>query len=118
MVEKDVEKDITQRRRIMLKYEESIGFLLADISQEAVDFWCNVQGIATMKKDSFVSNFTDYSREGLASILTSIANSIDHKGEMLKAADTRPENECTKPSTFEVQQNDHNAIIHVFDKPK
>ena len=101
----------------MLRYEESVHFLLADISQEAVDFWTGVQGISTIDRESFRQQFTDYSREGLASLLTAISNTIDHKGEMLKAADTRPENECTKPSTLEGQQNDYDAIVHVF-KPK
>ena len=101
----------------MLKYEESIRFLLADISQEAIDFWCEIQGVATIEKKRFGQDFVDYSKEGLASLLTAISNTIDHKGEMLKAADTRPENECTKPSTLEGQQNDYDAIVHVF-KPK
>jgi len=61
-----------------IKYEESAQALLADISQEAVDFWCDIQGLATMNKESFRSQFADYSVEGLTSLLTAISNTIDH----------------------------------------
>ncbi len=69
----------------MIKYEDSVQALLADISQEAVDFWCDTQGVQTMNKESFRQSFTDYSREGLASLLTAISNTLDHGQDISKA---------------------------------
>lgn len=69
----------------MIKYEDSVRALLAKMDQEAVDFWCDIQGISTMPKEDFRQQFKDYTQQGLASLLTAVSNTLDHGTNLTKA---------------------------------
>lgn len=53
-----------------MNLEESVKNILASMTQDAVDYWCMVEGVLSMPKYRFEKYFADYSIEGLASLLT------------------------------------------------
>lgn len=57
----------------MLNIEKSISGILNSITQEQVDSWARLNDEESKPKDTFVSEFDDYTREGLTSLLTAIS---------------------------------------------
>ncbi|MFH1547328.1 MAG: DUF5661 family protein, partial [bacterium] len=62
---------------MMIDYEQSIKEILNsnELTQEAIDFWCQVENIKTMEKPDFVRGFNDFSEDGLISLIMAIASS-------------------------------------------
>ena len=63
-----------------MNIEQSVKSILTQMPQEAIDFWCAVEGVEPIEKEAFERLFTDYSESGLASLITAIAH-VQHMFE-------------------------------------
>ena len=56
-----------------LNIKDSIDNLLANITQEQADIWRENQKEEKVSVEEFIKEFSDYSREGLISLITAIS---------------------------------------------
>ena len=87
----------------MIKIEESIKGLLEGISQEAVNFWCEIEEIESMNKEDFVSRFDDFTEDGLASLLTAISAAVE--GIEKQEKDSKDATEYDIENVIEIEGN-------------
>ena len=64
-----------------LNIKESIGNLLANITQEQADIWRENHREKKVSVEEFIKEFSDYSQEGLVSLITAFSMSDSVKGE-------------------------------------
>jgi|TARA_B100001971_G_scaffold101097_1_gene93183 hypothetical protein len=58
-----------------LNIKDSINNLLANITQEQVDIWCENQKEEKVSVKEFIKGFSNYSNEGLVSLITAFSMS-------------------------------------------
>lgn len=75
----------------MIDYEKSVRSILRNITQEQVDTWSETSKINKVSVEDFVSNFRDYNKEGLASLLAvcSMVPAKDDNESIEKAKDAK-----------------------------
>ena len=64
-----------------LDIKNSINNLLANITQEQTDIWCENNREKKIPVEDFVREFSNYSQEGLISLITAFSMSDSVKGE-------------------------------------
>ena len=64
-----------------LNIEDSINNLLANITQEQADIWRENHKEEKVPVEEFIREFSDYSHEGLISLITAFSMSDSVKGE-------------------------------------
>ena len=78
-----------------LDINESIDNLLANITQKQADAWCDNHKHDRVPVDVFISNFQDYSRDGMISLITAFSMAHDEE-EDIEKADTDQLAKCHK----------------------
>ena len=75
----------------MLDYKGSIQNLLGNITQEQVDLWAKLHSEDTVAVEEFVSNFQDYGKDGLASLMAvfSMTPNNNDEGNLEKSEDNK-----------------------------
>ena len=64
-----------------LNIEDSIDNLLVNIKQERVDIWCENQKEEKVSVEECITQFSNYSHEGLISLITALSMSESEEEE-------------------------------------
>jgi hypothetical protein len=74
-----------------IDYKSSIQNLLGNITQEQVDLWAKLHSEDTVAVEEFVSNFQDYDKDGLASLMAvfSMTPNNNDEGSLEKSEDNK-----------------------------